>query len=378
MPRRYAPRNDVGECRGGNLPPAQSPLHWRGGTAKRWVWAISETYSRAGLTEIACRQLTARIPHQSAALTASPREKPLADEQCSPLLLRQTGGGNTLDFFYNESGYPYALKHNGTTYYYVTNLQGDVLAILYKDENNAIHIVASYTYDPYGKPTISSDTTNTTLAEINPLRYRGYYYDTETGLYYLQSRYYDPTTCRFINADSYASTGQGIIGYNMFAYCRNNPVSRKDASGTEDVSVEDFNEDDNPLNDLGNPSGGGGGRGLGVKSSYYTSQRVQAYDWQWQNSAYNLSPTSSSGTSTNLESISTGRTEPANLQEKLAMESAKSNPSAGKMILEELKDPRFPNYYSKFQQTFDTAAGRIVIHYVGNKAINQFVDFKFK
>ncbi len=69
------------------------------------------------------------------------------------------------------------------------------------------------------------------MAEINPLRYRSYYYDSESGFYYLQSRYYDPNTCRFINADSYASTGQGFLGYNMFAYCGNNPISRVDESG---------------------------------------------------------------------------------------------------------------------------------------------------
>ena len=164
----------------------------------------------------------------------------------------------------------------------------------------------------------------------------------------------------------------------MFAYCRNNPVSRKDASGTQDVCVEDFNEDDNPLNDIGNPSGGGGGRGLGVKSSYYTAQRVQAYDWKWQNSCYNQNPTRPSETSVNLENISTGRTEPTNLQEKLAMESTKSNPAAGKMIIEELKDTRFPGNFSKYQQTYDTSVGKIVIHYVGNEATNNFIDFKFK
>ena len=69
------------------------------------------------------------------------------------------------------------------------------------------------------------------MAEINPLRYRGYYYDAETGFYYLQSRYYDPNTCRFINADGYASTGQGLMGYNMFAYCGNNPIMLSDPSG---------------------------------------------------------------------------------------------------------------------------------------------------
>ena len=63
------------------------------------------------------------------------------------------------------------------------------------------------------------------------LRYRGYYYDTETGLYYLQSRYYDPVVKRFINADSYSSTGQGFLGYNMFAYCGNNPSVSEDSYG---------------------------------------------------------------------------------------------------------------------------------------------------
>ena len=69
------------------------------------------------------------------------------------------------------------------------------------------------------------------MAEATPLRYRGYYYDRETGFYYLNSRYYDPKIGRFINADSYVSTGQGIVGYNMFAYCGNNPVNASDPMG---------------------------------------------------------------------------------------------------------------------------------------------------
>lgn len=87
--------------------------------------------------------------------------------------------------------------------------------------------VAAYTYDPFGKVLTATGT----MAEINPLRYRGYYQDSETGFYYLQSRYYDPAICRFINADSYASTGQGLIGYNAFAYCLNNPVNYHDDDG---------------------------------------------------------------------------------------------------------------------------------------------------
>ena len=144
-------------------------------------------------------------------------------------LMRMTWGTNTIDFFYDANGAPYAMKYNGTVYYYVTNLQGDVMRIV----NASGTVVASYDYDPYGKVISATGT----LANVNPLRYRGYVYDQETGFYYLQSRYYDPATGRFLNADSYASTGQGIIGYNMFAYCLGDPVNFTDNSGEVAVSV---------------------------------------------------------------------------------------------------------------------------------------------
>ena len=78
-----------------------------------------------------------------------------------------------------------------------------------------------------------------TLGAANPLRYRGYVYDTETGLYYLQTRYYDPGLCRFICGDAYVSTGQGIIGNNMFAYCLNNPVIYVDFEGLDAILIVD-------------------------------------------------------------------------------------------------------------------------------------------
>ena len=87
---------------------------------------------------------------------------------------------------------------------------------------------AYYEYDPYGNAIKASGS----HATINPLRYRGYVYDTESGLYYLQSRYYDPKIGRFINADAFVSTGQGILGNNMFAYCLNTPTNYLDPSGT--------------------------------------------------------------------------------------------------------------------------------------------------
>ena len=142
----------------------------------------------------------------------------------SGLVTRQTGGGKTIDFVYDENNQPLAMKYNNTLYYYVLNAQGDVVRIV----NSSRSVVASYTYDPWGKIISSSGT----LADINPLRYRGYYYDSETGFYYLQSRYYDPEIGRFINADSYASTdATGLLSTNMFAYCENNPVMRVDPTG---------------------------------------------------------------------------------------------------------------------------------------------------
>ena len=137
-----------------------------------------------------------------------------------------------LDFVYDESGKPFALKYstNGTsfqTYYYVLNLQGDVVKLIHYIPGFEYESVATYEYDAWGNVSSSGR-----LAEINPLRYRGYYYDNETGFYYLQSRYYDPANRRFINADTYSSTDPGdAIGCNMFAYCGNNPVMRNDYSG---------------------------------------------------------------------------------------------------------------------------------------------------
>ena len=143
-----------------------------------------------------------------------------------------------LDFIYDESGKPFALKYstNGTsfqTYYYVLNLQGDVVKLIHYIPGFEYESVATYEYDAWGNIVSSSGR----LAEINPLRYRGYYYDNETGFYYLQSRYYDPANRRFMNADSLSSTGQGFVGTNMFVYCNNNPVLLLDSAGRYSVSA---------------------------------------------------------------------------------------------------------------------------------------------
>ena len=109
-----------------------------------------------------------------------------------------------------------------------------MIAILDTNSN----VVARYTYDAWGKVLSITDrngnavTSSTHIANINPIRYRGYYYDTETGWYYLNSRYYDPQVRRFINADGIIGANGNFIGMNLFAYCGNNPIAKVDFSGT--------------------------------------------------------------------------------------------------------------------------------------------------
>ncbi len=135
-------------------------------------------------------------------------------------------------------------KNGSTTtdYYFVCNWRGDVIRIY--DGTGAV--VANYNYDAWGGVISVTDSTGTAItdsthiANVNPIRYRGYYFDSETGLYYLKSRYYDPAVKRFINTDGYVSTGQGVLGNNMFAYCGNNPICRSDNSGSSWQDVKNF------------------------------------------------------------------------------------------------------------------------------------------
>ena len=140
-----------------------------------------------------------------------------------------------LYFHYDSSGevigFTRTVNGTDTEYFYVKNLQGDILKVITATGTEA----ATYTYDAWGKLLTSSGD----MADVNPMRYRGYFYDTETSLYYLKSRYYAPEVGRFINPDAYASTGQGILGANMFAYCGNDPINYFDSSGCIPQAVED-------------------------------------------------------------------------------------------------------------------------------------------
>ena len=142
-------------------------------------------------------------------------------------IVRMQKGSDVLLFMYEGDGRRVGFLLNGVGYYYVYNAQGDVVGLIDKNGTQ----VVSYVYDAWGRAVSVTGSSAATAGALNPFRYRGYEYDTESGLYYLLSRYYDPMTMRFVNADNQVSTGSDMTGMNLFAYCGNNPINRCDPSG---------------------------------------------------------------------------------------------------------------------------------------------------
>lgn len=154
-------------------------------------------------------------------------------------LMYETRGDAKFYYSYDANGILYNVRYTLTdggteySYYYTHNSRGDIVGIY----NGAGELKAHYEYDAWGNVISITDnngnaiTSPNHIGNLNPFRYRGYYQDTETGLYYLMSRYYDAVTHRFINADGYFQSGTSILEANTFAYCGNNPVSRADTGG---------------------------------------------------------------------------------------------------------------------------------------------------
>ena len=154
-------------------------------------------------------------------------------------LLYETRGDAKFYYSYDSNGILYNVRYTLTdggteySYYYTHNSRGDIVGIY----NGAGELKAHYEYDAWGNVISITDnngnviTNPNHIGNLNPFRYRGYYQDTETGLYYLMSRYYDAVTHRFINADGYFQSGGSILDANTFAYCGNNPVNLSDPNG---------------------------------------------------------------------------------------------------------------------------------------------------
>ena len=185
-------------------------------------------------------------------------------------IIRETYGDFVVDYFYDNEGKPYKLEvFNGKytyTGYYVLNQQGDVIAIL---NANGVKVV-SYEYNAWGQikeETAASTNVGTLFLEHNALKYRGYYYDAETGFYYVSSRYYDPVIGRFISADNHELLleDQGnLLQYNLYTYCWNNPVNMADFDG------------ESPANVIGGIVGGAIGAGLG----YLAAEQLGLTGWK--------------------------------------------------------------------------------------------------
>lgn len=149
------------------------------------------------------------------------------------IIFEQTGE-NVIYYIYSDIDGLIGFKYNDNMYYYQKNCNNDIIKIL----DNSYNIVGIYNYDSWGNIMYitdkdGNDVSNNLehIANINPFRYRSYYYDKETKLYYLNSRYYNPRWGRFINADNYISTDSGPLGDNMYLYCNNNPISYVDSDG---------------------------------------------------------------------------------------------------------------------------------------------------
>ena len=148
----------------------------------------------------------------------------------SAILMQTSSDGSRIDFFYDDKGNVFAMKYQNEMYFYRKNLFGDILGIL---DSHGTELV-KYEYNSWGKLLNLTDYSSNGLGRRNPFRFKGYYYDEELGMYYLNSRYYDPETGRFVNADDVEVLEveqENLAQYNLYAYCLNNPVNRADESG---------------------------------------------------------------------------------------------------------------------------------------------------
>ena len=146
------------------------------------------------------------------------------------VLVESRSNGITLYFTYDVDGTLLSMNYNGAEYFYITNMQGDIIELV---DINGVSVV-KYKYDAWGNIV---GQTGGSLADINPYRYRGYRFDVETGLYYLQSRYYDPAIGRFISSDGLLGETGNLATHNMYAYCANNPVMYIDRDGNFAISI---------------------------------------------------------------------------------------------------------------------------------------------
>ena len=148
-------------------------------------------------------------------------------------VVHMTQGSHDLHFFYDAQGKPGMVTYNDIDYFYVYNLQGDVVALI---DANGTQVV-EYVYDAWGYPISKTGSLAATIGTLNPFRYRGYVYDEETGLYYLRSRYYNPEWKRFVSSDRFLGQTGNLLAHNSYTYCYNRVVRYYDDGGETPVDL---------------------------------------------------------------------------------------------------------------------------------------------
>ena len=313
----------------------------------------------------------------------------------SKVIYEETNG-SVLYYSYDEKGSPIGINRDGEQFYYTYNGQGDIIGIL----NSSLNQVVSYTYDTWGKMISAKDQNGTeltnplTLGLRNPFRFRGYYYDMETQLYYLQTRYYSPEIGRFLNADGLFESGHELLGNNLYAYCANNPVNYEDPDGEEILIGAIFAvcgiisaaatyttqlEQDKQAGYKTNYVDAAA-RAIINGVTFYSAGFI-ASDIGNAIGSNKVTKASTSVSASTTSKGSTAKIVPSNLKEQLALEQVKSMPSNGKIMTNVvMNDPRWPasQGWVKMRQFVPTSTGNINIHYVYNRTIRIYDDFKIK
>ena len=216
-----------GQSQTSDLPSSGNPVTYYNGRDYHFDWSKGRQ-----LTEAVVGGQTVKYAYDMAGVRSSKQvgDTTYTYTTLSGKVMRQQWGNKSLEFVYDDGNQPFAMiyKHGSEAelYYYLVNAQGDVAAIL----DSSGTMVASYNYGAWGSCTVYNSS-DAAIGDLNPLRYRSYYYDAETGFYYLQSRYYDFANCRFINADGLLGITT-FLGCNLFSYCNNNPINCVDPLGT--------------------------------------------------------------------------------------------------------------------------------------------------
>ena len=210
-----------------------NPLAYRDGMTMTWDCRQLKTLNKTGLSMAFQYDADGRRVKKTVNGTATTYWRDTDGK-----IMKMQKGNDILLFMYEGDGSLIGFTLNGTPYYYLYNGQGDVIGLMDSGANLAVE----YVYDSWGRPVSVTGTLAATVGQLNPFRYRGYEYDAETGLYYLLSRYYDPMTMRFVNADGILGVNQDMVAYNLFIYCSNNPINYVDPTGYFNLwnSVKNF------------------------------------------------------------------------------------------------------------------------------------------